>query len=112
MFIEEYKTKAINSAIHPHRLGLRYVDETFVIKKAEHTPKSDGYNPFLDTLVHQEQTKLCFLQSTENLCIQTGTYIGPLTTAYLLSIVCLIPSQIGLKQFVSTLNYYTKKRNT
>ena len=36
LFMKEFEIKAINSAIHPPRLCLRYVDDTFVIQKAKH----------------------------------------------------------------------------
>ena len=71
LFMEEFKTKAISLGIHPQMLTLRYVDDTFVLQKAEHsiqfllhitsidphnqltqeTPNTEGSIPFLDTLV-------------------------------------------------------------
>ena len=36
LFIKEFETKAINSVTHPSRWWLRYVDDTFVIQKAEY----------------------------------------------------------------------------
>ena len=35
--LEEYEIKAISSTNHPPRLCLRYVDDTFVIQKVEHS---------------------------------------------------------------------------
>ena len=74
MFVEEFEITVINSATHPPRLWLRYVDDTFVIQKAEHsshflqhinsidphiqftqeTPDTEGSIPFLGTLVSAE----------------------------------------------------------
>ena len=37
LFIEEFEIKAINTATNPPRIWLKYVNDTFVIQKAEHT---------------------------------------------------------------------------
>ena len=37
IFMEEFETKAINSVTHPLMLWFRYMDDTFVIKKAQHS---------------------------------------------------------------------------
>ena len=70
-FIEDFEIKAINTSTKPPRIWLRYVDDIFVIVKAEHshqflqhinsidphiqftaeTPNADGSIPFLDSLV-------------------------------------------------------------
>ena len=71
LFMEEFEVKALNSCPHPPSLWLRFVDDTFVITKAEHSqpllqhinnqdphiqftveePTQQGTLPFLDTLV-------------------------------------------------------------
>ena len=69
-FMEEFEVKALITCPHPHSLWLRFVDDTFVITKAEHSqpllqhincqdphiqftvePTKQGSLPFLDTLV-------------------------------------------------------------
>ena len=69
--MEEFEVKALSSCPHPSSLWLRFVDDTFVITKAEHSkpllqninsqdphiqftieePSQQGTLPFLDTLV-------------------------------------------------------------
>ena len=70
IFMEEFEVKALNSFPHPPSLWLRFVDDTFVINKAEHSqdllqhinnqdphiqftvePTQQGSLPFLNTLV-------------------------------------------------------------
>ena len=71
LFMEEFEVKAHSSCPHPPSLWLRFVDDTFVITKAEHSklllqhinnqdphiqftveePSQQGRLPFLDTLV-------------------------------------------------------------
>ena len=73
LFMEQFESKAINTAPNPPWLWLRYVDDTFVIQQAEHIHqllqhinsfdkhiqfiakilKDNGSSPFLDTLVYQ-----------------------------------------------------------
>ena len=87
LFMEEFETKAINSATQPPKLWLSYVDDTFVIQSAkcsnqfpqhinsidphiqftQETPNTDGIIPFLDILFHLDQTIPCLLQFTGNL---------------------------------------------
>ena len=74
LFMEEFLVKAFSSCPHPHSLWLRFVDDTFVITKAEHSkplfsmhqqpgphiqftvedPTQQGTLSFLDTLVRIE----------------------------------------------------------
>ena len=71
LFMEEFEVKALSSCPHPPSLWLRFVDDTFVITKAEHSQPllhhinnqdphiqftveestQQGTLPFLDTLV-------------------------------------------------------------
>ena len=70
LFIEEFGVKPLSTCPHPPSLWLRFVDDTFVITKAEHSqellqhinnqdphihftvePTQQGSLPFLDTLV-------------------------------------------------------------
>ena len=70
IFMEEFEVKALSSIPHPPSLWLRFVDDTFVINRAEHSqdllhhinnqdphiqftvePTQQGSLPFLDTLV-------------------------------------------------------------
>ena len=69
--MQEFESKAINPVPNSPRLWLRYVDDTFVLQLVEHSqqflhhinsvdphiqfttevPSSNGFIPFLDTLV-------------------------------------------------------------
>ena len=74
IFMEEFEVKALSSTLHPPSLWLRFVDDTFVINRAEHShallqhinsqdphiqftmePTQQGSLPFLDTLVTIQQ---------------------------------------------------------
>ena len=71
LFIDSLKPRSSALSLHPPRLWLRYVDDTFVIQRVEHSqqflqhinsidphiqftnevPNTDGSIPFLDILV-------------------------------------------------------------
>ena len=61
LFMEEFEVKALSTAPHPRHLLLRFVDDTLVIHKAEHSTQllqhfnsqdpNIGSIPFLDTKV-------------------------------------------------------------
>ena len=74
LFIEDFEARALSSSPNPPRIWLMYLDDTFVVHKAEHnqqflshlislipyiqftteTPNQLGSFPFLDTLVSIE----------------------------------------------------------
>ena len=39
MFTEDFEARTISTTLNPARISLRYVDDTLVIHKAEHTKK-------------------------------------------------------------------------
>ena len=48
LFMEEFEVKALNSCPHPPSLWLQFVDDTFVINKAEHSqPLLQQINPHI-----------------------------------------------------------------
>ncbi|XP_072048289.1 uncharacterized protein [Amphiura filiformis] len=74
LFMEQFESLALESAPHPPRVWLRYVDDTFVVIKREHFSEftehinsqsdhikftseveADGQLPFLDTLVKRSE---------------------------------------------------------
>jgi hypothetical protein len=71
VFLEQFEREAINTAKHPPKIWLRYVDDTFVVLQEQYTEEftahinsinsniqftmeypTDGQLPFLDCLVH------------------------------------------------------------
>ncbi|XP_072036960.1 uncharacterized protein [Amphiura filiformis] len=74
LFMEQFESLALESAPHPPRVWLRYVDDTFVVIKRDHFSEftehinsqsdhikftseveADGQLPFLDTLVKRSE---------------------------------------------------------
>ena len=51
LFMEEFEIKAINTATNPPRIWVMYVDDTFVIQKAEHSHQFlqciDSIDPYM-----------------------------------------------------------------
>ena len=94
LFMEEFEVKALSSCPHPPTLCLRFVDETFIIIKAEHSqqllqhinsqdhqiqltveePSRQGTLPFLDTLVNIEPNNT-FSTSVYRKCTHTDQYL-------------------------------------
>ena len=116
LFVEEFETEVINTASNPLRLWLRYLDDTFVIQKTDHshqvlqhinsidlrmqftteTPMSDRSIPFLDTL---------FLRGPGN-TLFTTVYGKPTNTDHYLHFAwCLILT------FKSNPKYSTQAHN-
>ena len=72
LYMEDFETKAISSAVHPPSIWKRFVDDTFIVIKSSRKEefldhinnldpniqfstedaKTDGSLPFLDTLIH------------------------------------------------------------
>ena len=98
IFMEEFEVKALQSFPNPPSMWLRFVDDTFVINKAEHSqdllqhinnqdphiqftvePTQQGSLPFLDTLVTiQPDNTLStsvYRKPTHKINIYTGTAI-------------------------------------
>ena len=96
LLMEEFEIKAINAAIHPLRTWVRYVDETFVIQKAQQRheflqhinsidpdiqftlgdPQHRWIHFIFGHLSHLDQTTHFSLQFTENQPIWTDTFVG------------------------------------
>ena len=94
LFMEEFEVKALNSCPYPPYLWLRFVDDTFVITKAEHRqpllqhinnqdphiqftieePTQKGTLPFLDTLVTIESNNT-FSTSVDRKPTHTDQYL-------------------------------------
>ena len=97
IFMEEFEVKALHSFPHPPSLWLRFVDDTFVINKAEHSqdllqhinsqdphiqftvePTQQNSLPFLDTLVTIEPDNT--FSTTVYPPTWINTYTGTVTT--------------------------------
>ena len=121
LFIEEFEIKIIKLAHHPPRLWLRYLDDTIVMQKAEHSnhilqhinsidpniwfteemADQQGSIPFLDTLVLPgPDTTLLTPVYRKPTHTQTNTYTGTATIICQPSTLCIEPSYIVLWQFV------------
>ena len=94
LFMEEFKVKALIACPHQPTLWLRFVDDTFVIIKAEHSkpllqhindkdphiqftveePSQQGTLPFLDTLVTTESNNT-FTTSVYRKSTHTDQYL-------------------------------------
>ena len=128
IFMEEFEVKVLSSFPHPPSLWLRFVDDTFVINKAEHSqellhhinnqdphiqftvePTKQGSLPFLDTVItiHPPPTPSA-PQYTDNPPTQTNTYTGTATTTSQLNKVFSTPWHIGQRQFLPHRTIWTK----
>ena len=109
LFMEEFETKAINTAAKPSRLWRRYVDDTFVIQRTKHRtqflqhlssngphmlfimeeePNTDGFLPFLDTPITAGPDSK-FIITVHRKPTQTITFHGIATTIFLSNTVCI-----------------------
>ena len=133
MFMEEFEVKALQSFPNPPSLWLRFVDDTFVINKAEHSqdllqhinnqdphiqftvePTQQGSLPFLDTLV-TIQPDNTFSTSVYRKPIHTDLYLQWDSNHHITAKVFSTPWHIGQKQFLQhrtiwTRNSYTLKQ--
>ena len=123
LFKEKFEIKANNSAIQPSTLCFRYVDNTFVIQKAEHsinphiqftqeTPDTKGSIPFLDTLVSPgpDNTLLTTVYRNHthtDQCVHWDTH-HKLSASY--SVFNTLAHRARAVVLIS--NYYIRKRNT
>ena len=128
MLMEDFDTKAINTATNLPRLWRRCLKDIFVTQKTEQRTQflehinsisphiqftaedanTDRSAPFLDTCY--TKTWVYFLHhSTENLLTHRTTYTGTTSTTFLPSIVCLTHSH-RVRTFVQTHNCYKVRR--
>ena len=124
LYMEDFETKAISSAVHPPSIWKRFVDDTLVViessRKEEfldhinnldpniqfttEDAKTDGSLPFLDTPIHKmPDNSLLTSVYRKPTCIQTCTYNGTVTTICLPNTVSLTPLDTGPRQSVQTI---------
>ena len=106
-FMEKFEIKAISTATNLPRIWFRYVDDAFIIQKAEHSqqflqhinsidphihipaedPNSDGSLPFLDTLVTPAPDNTLLKTVYRKLTHIDSTFTGTGTTIVLVSVL-------------------------
>ena len=131
LFMEDFKTKALSSSPNPPRIWLRFVKDTFVVDKAEHTqqflthlnsldpniqfttesPDQQGCLPFLDTLTSQgpDGTLITMVYGkpthTDQYLHWDSHHIITTNTAF------ITLSHTGCSMSVQTNIYYNRKSN-
>ena len=119
IFIKEFEVQALSSFPHPPSLWLRFVDDTFVINKAEHSqdllqhinsqdphiqftvePTQQDSLPFLDTPSPFNQTTPSAPQCTGNPPTQINTYTGTAINTSQQNKVSSTPWHIRPKQYL------------
>ena len=132
LYMDDFETKAINTAEYPQRIWKRYVDDTCVVidsaKKErflEHInnidpliqfttedAKADGSIPFLDTIVMTQPNNSLLTSVYRKPTLQIYTCIGTVTIICLQSSVWLTPLNTELRKSVSTTIYLRGKTST
>ena len=132
LFMEEFEIKTLNSCPHPPSLWLRFVDDTFVITKAEHRqpllqhinnqdphiqftieePTQQGTLPFLNTLVSIESNNT-FSTSVYRKPTHTDQHLHWDSNHYITAKQSvLIPWHTGLKLSLWQRKPWTRNYNT
>ena len=115
LFIEGFETKAIKSATYPWKLWPRYVDDTFVIQKEDHSIQILQDINFIKPHIHftKETPDNTLLTVLYRKSTYRDQYLHWDSHHNLSAKYCVFNvSDIGLGQFVLTFNCYTRKRNT
>ena len=126
LYMENFETKALNTAPNPPTLWKRYVDDTFVVIKKCHQEEffhhinsieesiqftaedthADGTLPFLDVLVIPQPDGSLATMCIENLPIQDNTSNGIAIMPYLQSTVSSVLCFTGQKKYVHQINIW------
>ena len=131
IFMEEFEVQALSSCPHPPSLWLRFVDDTFVINKAEYSqdllqqinnqdphiqftvePTQQGSLPSWTPSSPFNQTTPSAPQFTENPPTQINTYTGTATTTSQQNKVSSTPWHIGPRLYLQLKSAWTKNWTT